>query len=111
MAPRLFLILRMTLKMSAVPRILVIIFVFLSVIAVVIMSLSHVRLFASPWTVVHQAPLSMGFSRQEYWSGLPIPHPGDLPDPPVQPMSPTSPALAGKFFTTELPGKSLSMTT
>ena len=43
--------------------------------------LSHVRLFATPWSVAHQAPLSMGFSRQEYWSGLPFPSPGDLPDP------------------------------
>ena len=44
-------------------------------------SLSHVRLFATPWTVAHQAPPSMEFSRQEYWSGLPFPSPGDLPDP------------------------------
>ena len=44
-------------------------------------SLSHVRLFSTPWTVAHQAPLSMGFSRQEYWSGLPFPSPGNLPDP------------------------------
>ena len=44
-------------------------------------SLSHVRLFGTPWTVAFQAPLSMGFSRQEYWSGLPFPSPGDLPDP------------------------------
>ena len=43
--------------------------------------LSHVRLFATPWSVAHQAPLSTGFSRQEYWSGLPFPSPGDLPDP------------------------------
>ena len=43
-------------------------------------SLSHSRLFATPWTVSHQAPLSMGFSRQEYWSGLPFPPPGDLPN-------------------------------
>ena len=50
-------------------------------------SLSHVRLFAIPWTVAHQAPLSMGFSRQEYWSGLPSPSPGDLPDPGIEPRS------------------------
>ena len=50
-------------------------------------SLSHVRLFATPRTVLHQAPLSMGFSRQEYWSGLPFPIPGDLPDPRIEPMS------------------------
>ena len=53
-------------------------------------------LFATPWTVARQAPLSMGFSRQEYWSGLPFPSPGDLPDPGIEP---TSPALAGGFFT------------
>ena len=51
-------------------------------------SLSRVRLFATPWTVAYQAPLSMGFSRSEYWSGLPFPSPGDLPDPGVKPMSP-----------------------
>ena len=51
-------------------------------------------------TVAHQAPLSMGFSRQEYWSGLPCPSPGDLPDPGIEPVSLTSPALAGGFFTT-----------
>ena len=48
----------------------------------------HVQLFATPWTVARQAPLSMGFSRQEYWSGLPFPSPGDLPDPGVEPKSP-----------------------
>ena len=62
--------------------------------------LSHVRFFATPWIVAHQAPLSMGFSRQEYWSGLPCPSPGDLPDPGIEPVSLTSPALAGGFFTT-----------
>ena len=46
--------------------------------------LSHVQLFATPWTVAHQAPLSMAFSRQEYWSGLPFPSPGDLPDPGIK---------------------------
>ena len=50
-------------------------------------------LFATPWTVAHQAPLSMGFSRQEYWSGLPFPPPGDPPDPEIKPTSPGSPAL------------------
>ena len=64
--------------------------------------LSHVQFFATPWTVAHQAPLSMGFSRQEYWSGLPWPPPGDLPDPGIEL---TSPALAGGFFITEPPGK------
>ena len=64
--------------------------------------LSIVQLFATPWTVAHQAPLSMGFSRQEHWSGLPFPPPGDLPDSGIKPASP---ALAGGFFTTEPPGK------
>ena len=54
--------------------------------------------FATPWTVAHQAPLSMEFSRQEYWSGLPFASPGDLPDPWIEPASP---ALAGGFFATE----------
>ena len=52
-------------------------------------SFSRVRLFATPWTVAHQAPLSMGFSRQEYWSGLPFPSPGHLPDPGIKPRSPS----------------------
>ena len=60
-------------------------------------SLSCVGLFATPWTVAYQAPLSMGFSRQECWSGLPFPSLGDLPDPGIKPASP---ALAGGFFTT-----------
>ena len=51
------------------------------------------------WTVARQAPLSMGFPRQENWSGLPFPPPGDLPDPGMEPVSPVSPALAGRFFT------------
>ena len=67
-----------------------------------VQSLSHVRLFATPWTVACQAPLSMGFSRQEYWSGLPFTSPGDLPNSVIKPASP---ALAGGFFTTEPPGK------
>ena len=49
---------------------------------------SHVRLFSTPWTVAYQAFLSMGFSRQEYWSGLPFPSPGDLPNPGTEPGSP-----------------------
>ena len=69
--------------------------------------LSHVRLFATPWTVAHLAPLSMGFSRQEYWGGLPFPSSGDLPNPVIEPESPVSPALAGGFFTTAPPGKPL----
>ena len=61
---------------------------------------SHVRLFATLWTVAHQAPLSMGFFRQEYWSGLPCLPPGDLPDLGIKLMPLMSPALAGGFFTT-----------
>ena len=64
--------------------------------------LSRVRLFATPWTVAYQAPLSMGFSRQEYWSGLPFPSPGDLPDPRTEPRSP---ALLADALTSEPPGK------
>ena len=65
-------------------------------------SLSLVQLFAAPWTVAHQAPPSMGFSRQEYWSGLPFPSPGDLPDPGIEPRSP---ALQVDALTSEPPGK------
>ena len=61
-------------------------------------TLSPVRLCATPWTTAHQAPLFMEFSRQEYLSGLPFPPLGDLPDPGIEPMSLTSPALAGRFF-------------
>ena len=61
---------------------------------------SRVRLFVTLWTVAHQAPLSMGFSRQEYWSGLPCPPPGDIPDPGIEPESLVSPALAAWLFTT-----------
>ena len=68
--------------------------------------LSHVQLFAIPWTAACQAPLSMGFSRQEYWNGLQFSSPGNLPDPGIEPMSPASPALAGRFFTTEHTGAS-----
>ena len=53
-------------------------------------SLSGIQLFVTPWTVAHQAPLSMGFFRQEYWSGLPHPPGGDLPDPGIKPMSPVA---------------------
>ena len=65
---------------------------------------SHVRLFSTLWTVAHQASRSIGFSRQEYRSGLPCPPPGDLPDPGIEP---TSPALASGFFTAEPQGKPL----
>ena len=66
---------------------------------------SHVRLFGTPWTVAHQAPLSMGFSRQEYWSGLPCPPPGDLPNPETEPAFPAAPALQVDSFTAEPHGK------
>ena len=69
--------------------------------------LSCIRLFVTPRTVAHQAPLSMGFSRREYWSGLPFPPPGDLPNPGIEPVSLVSPALAGRFLTTAPPGKPL----
>ena len=61
---------------------------------------SHVQLFATPWTVAHQTPLSMGFSRQEYWSGLPCPSLEDLPHPRIKPVSLAYPALVGGLFTT-----------
>ena len=69
--------------------------------ACVLSHFSPVSFFVTPLTVAHQAPLSMGFSKQGYWSGLPFPSPGDLPNPGIKPMSP---ALAGGFFTAEQPG-------
>ena len=66
---------------------------------------AQLYLFATPWTGAHQAPVSMEFYRKEYWSGLPFPPLGDLPDPGVKPPSIVAPALAGGFFTTEPPGK------
>ena len=68
--------------------------------AYVLSCFSHVRLFATPWTVDCQDPLSIGFSRQEYCNGLTCPPPGDLPDPGIEPESLMSPTLAGGFFTT-----------
>ena len=65
--------------------------------------LSHVRLFATPWTVAHQSPLSMGFCRQEYGGGLPFPSPGDLPSPGTEPASPESTVLQAD----SLPGEAL----
>ena len=65
-------------------------------------------LFATPWTVAHQAPLFMKFPRQEYWSWLPFPSPRDLPKPGIEPASP---ALAGRFFTTESAGKPVVLST
>ena len=70
---------------------------FICVFILCAQTLSCIQLFVTPWAVAHQAPLSMGFSRQEYWSGLSFLSPGDLPAPGIEPVSP---ALAGRFFTT-----------
>ena len=69
-------------------------------------SLSRVRLFATLWTIARQAPLSMGFSRQEYWSGLPFPSPGDLPNPGIESGSP---ALQADALSSEPPGKAYTI--
>ena len=69
--------------------------------------LSHVQVFVVPWAVAHKAPLSMEYSRQEYWNGLPFPTPGNLPDPEIQPASLGSPALADGFFITSTPWEAL----
>ena len=71
-------------------------------ISVKVKSLSRVRFFATAWTVAYQASLSMGFSRQEYWSGLPFPSPGDLPNAGIKPGSPT---LQADALPSEPPGK------
>ena len=71
-------------------------------IILLLYSLSHVQFFATPWTVAYQAPSSMGFSRQECWSGLPFPSPGDLPDPGIEPGSAT---LQADALPSEPPGK------
>ena len=76
--------------------------IYIYIYIVVVKSLSRVQLFVTPWTAAHQAPQSMGFSRQEYWSGLPFPSPGDLPDPGIEPGSP---ALEADALTSEPPGK------
>ena len=67
--------------------------------------LSRVRLFATPWAVARQVPLSMEFPKQEHWTGLPFLPPANLPDPGIKPISLVSPALAGRLFNTEPPGK------
>ena len=66
-----------------------------------VLSLSHVRLFVTPWTAAYEDPPSMGFSRQKYWSGLPFPSPGDLPDPGIEPESP---AWQADALPSKLPG-------
>ena len=75
---------------------------FLHLYSKILLSFSHVQLFRTPWTVAHQAPLSTGFPRQEYWSGVPFSSPEHLPDPEIEPMFPV---LAGRFFTSEPPKK------
>ena len=75
---------------------------FICAVLAVVQLLSCTLFFATPWTAACQAPLSMGFSRQEFWSGLPFPSLGDLPGPGIEPASP---ALVGRVFTTELSGK------
>ena len=79
---------------------------FKSIVIVIVKLLSHVQLFATPWTVDCQAPLTIGFSRQGYWSGLPFPSSGGLPDPRIKPRSPT---LQAGSLPTELHGKPLRM--
>ena len=81
---------------------------FFSTTHYVLSHFSRVQLFATLWTVDHQAPLSMGFSRQEYWTGLPCPPPGDLPDPEIEPLSLMSPALAGGLFSTSATWEALN---
>ena len=75
---------------------------------IVVQFLSHVWLLVIPWTVACRAPLSVGFPRQEYWSGLPCLPPGDLPDPGVKPLSLLSPVLAGGFYTTGKNGNGIA---
>ena len=79
-------------------------FIFVYGVKVKVKLLSHVQLFETPWTVAYQAPPSMGFSRQEYWSGLPFPSPGDLPDPEIKLRSP---ALWADSLPAEPQGKPL----
>ena len=81
-----------------------------NVVQVLLCVLSCVPAFATPWAVGCQAPLSMGFPRQEYCRGLPFRSPGDLPDPGIELASLVSPALAGGWFTTEPPGKPITYT-
>ena len=81
-------------------------FLLLISVSVKVKLLSHVRLFETPWTTAYQVPPSVGFSRQEYWSGLPFPSPGDLPNPGIEPRSPT---LQAYVLPSEPPGKSISL--
>ena len=86
-------------------KLLIAMLLLLRKVKVKVKSLNRVRLFATPWTVAHQAPLSMGFSRQEYWSGLPFPSPGDLSNSGIEPGSP---ALQADALSSEPPGKPLT---
>ena len=81
-----------------------------SFIYTVLSCFSCVQVFVTPWTVAHQGPPSMRFSRQAYWSGLPFPSPGDLLNPGIEPTSLVSPALAGRFFTASATWETLSYT-
>ena len=76
-----------------------------TVTVLIVCAISHVQLFATPWTGTHQAPLPMGFSSQEYQNGLPFPSPEDLPNPGSEPTSPVALALTGRLFATEPPGR------
>ena len=73
-------------------------------IVAVVHSPSRVQFFVTLWTIAHQPPLSMGFSRQEYWGGLPFPFTGALLEPKIEPETSESLSLAGRFFTTQQPG-------
>ena len=79
--------------------------VLVSILCVCAKLLSRAQLSVTPWTVACPPPLSIACSRQDYWSGLPFPSPGDLPNPGIKPASPVAPVLAGRFLTTEPPGK------
>ena len=79
---------------------------FITAVVIIVFMLSHIWLFVTPWTVACQAPLSMGFFRQEFWSGLPFPPPGDLLHPRIKPMSPVSPTLQADSLPAEPLGSS-----
>ena len=89
-----------SLKLLTILLILELIFSCFYTFMCVLSGFSRVQLFVTLWTLAHQAHLSKGFSRQDYWSGFPCPPPGDLPDPGIESMSLASPVLAGRFFTT-----------
>ena len=82
---------------------------FFMFLGILLSRFSHVWLFETPWTIARQVPPSIGFSRQEYWSGLPSPPSEDLPNPRIKPMSLMSPSLTGRFFTTSATWKNVSL--